>query len=269
MSITQPSFTKSTLTEPTKELFRACVIGDSHDGPHLPNKERFSWIGKHIKETKPDIVIHIGDLLDLHSLNSHEPNATLKGRMKTTYDEDLDSCQQALQHFHDGMEGYECPIHITLGNHEDRAFRFMDNNPELVDFIDYHLYSLFHEFGWSYSEYGQLFHINGVAFVHVPLNGRCRPFGGEHSENQIANRVLETLVYGHTHRRLCKSFSKVGQRNIQVCNVGSSMPYGHVENYARLASGSGWSYGVMDMDIQWGEIFEHWIDMRQLQERYS
>ena len=36
------------------------VIGDTHDSPKIP-KDRFLWIGKYIRENRPDYIIHIGD----------------------------------------------------------------------------------------------------------------------------------------------------------------------------------------------------------------
>ena len=46
------------------------VIGDARDGPTIP-KSRFLWMGKHIKKTKPDYVIQIGDFLSLDSCCWH------------------------------------------------------------------------------------------------------------------------------------------------------------------------------------------------------
>ena len=43
------------------------VIGDTHDSPKI-EQDRFVWIGKYIKETKPDYIIHIGDFGSFDSL---------------------------------------------------------------------------------------------------------------------------------------------------------------------------------------------------------
>ena len=40
------------------------AIGDTHDAPDI-NKDRFRWIGKHIRKIKPDIVVQIGDFITL------------------------------------------------------------------------------------------------------------------------------------------------------------------------------------------------------------
>jgi len=42
------------------KITKVCVIPDAHDGPNIP-KDRFRWIGKHIKKTKPNHVVQIGD----------------------------------------------------------------------------------------------------------------------------------------------------------------------------------------------------------------
>ena len=36
----------------TGVFFKVVVIGDTHDSPEIPNKERFGWFAKHIKKVK-------------------------------------------------------------------------------------------------------------------------------------------------------------------------------------------------------------------------
>jgi hypothetical protein len=44
------------------KVTKVCVIGDLHDAPGIP-KERLRWLGKHIKNTKPDQVVLVGILI--------------------------------------------------------------------------------------------------------------------------------------------------------------------------------------------------------------
>ncbi len=45
---------------------RIIIIGDAHDSPKI-KQDRFKWIGKYIKECKPDFIIQIGDWDSLDS----------------------------------------------------------------------------------------------------------------------------------------------------------------------------------------------------------
>ena len=60
---------------------KVLVIGDTHDSPDIP-KDRFYWIGKHIKNTKPDYVVQIGDFGSFDSLSFFQKKGK-KGKKKS------------------------------------------------------------------------------------------------------------------------------------------------------------------------------------------
>ena len=39
---------------------KVIVIGDLHDSPHIKDKSRFRWIGKHIAKTKKPVIVSTG-----------------------------------------------------------------------------------------------------------------------------------------------------------------------------------------------------------------
>ena len=49
---------------------RHLIIGDSHAHPDF-NNERFTWLGKLIHDSRPDVVVNIGDMADMASLCAH------------------------------------------------------------------------------------------------------------------------------------------------------------------------------------------------------
>jgi len=247
---------------------RVLAIGDSHDGPEIPDKSRFYAMGKYARENQVDHIIQIGDFTSMDSMSTHDPNWTIKGHDKPSFKDDLASFSEALLSFDDGLGGYEVPKHITLGNHEDRIARFVNNNPELAQLLFEEVYGLFDKFGWSYSPFGEFFFIGDVGFTHVPLNQMGKPYGGMNSENSIARDSLHDVVFGHSHKRVDRTFPKLGHNYITVINLGCSMPDGHVEDYAKH-SVTGWSYGVYDITIENGRIKEQsWIPMTKLMREY-
>lgn len=248
---------------------RVLAIGDSHDGPEIPDKSRFYAMGSYAKEHAVDHIIQIGDFASVDSMSTHDRNDTIKGHNKPSYKEDLSSFEEALRYFNNGLDGYECEKHVTLGNHEDRIGRFVNNNPEMAELLFEKLYDLFTAHGWTYSPFGEFYFIGDVGFTHVPLNQMGKPYGGMHSENSIARDSLHDIVYGHTHKRVDKTFPKMGHDHITVVNLGCSLPDGHIEDYARH-SVTGWSYGVYDLTIRDGKIKERtWVPMDVLMEKYT
>jgi len=111
------------------KITKVCVIPDAHDGPNIP-KDRFRWIGKHIKKTKPNHVVQIGDFLSFDSCCWHIDNATMQARKnKGTFIEDIDSFDDALYELNKGIGKTKTIKHVTLGNHEFRLWKWEDNNP--------------------------------------------------------------------------------------------------------------------------------------------
>ena len=248
------------------EKIRICAIGDAHDSPKIPNKERFEWIGAHIKATKPDVVVQIGDFLTLDSLNNYEPNETFAGKLKPTFQADVGSFIEALGAM--DIDGPE--LHCTLGNHEQRLFAYENNHPEVYGMMQIELQGALERFGWTFSPYKFIQKYGGVGFTHSATNSMGRAYGGKNSENSIANDSLFDLVIGHSHRRRLVRVPKIGDdNNLADLNLGCALPDGFIESYARHSS-TGWSFGIYDLTIQHGSLqSESFIPMSELGSLYG
>lgn len=247
---------------------RVLAIGDAHDGPTIP-KDRFRWMGQHANETRPDLIVQIGDFLSLDSLCRYEPNDTLKGKQKPSLKQDLASFRLALDAFNEGLGDFRPEKHECCGNHEDRMWSFVNRTPEMADLLDDNVHTLLTDAGWNYSPYGELHFVGGVAFTHVPLNTMGKPYGGMYAENQVARDATHDVVYGHSHKRVDRTFPKLGHKKITVVNLGCALPEGHIEQYAKHAL-TGWSWGIYELEIERGGIqATRWTSMVQLQEKYG
>jgi hypothetical protein len=215
------------------------------------------------------MVLSIGDMLTMDSLNSHTRPETFEGRYKPIFSEDIASGHEALNEFAIGAEGWDGPKHITLGNHEHRVELYANNHPEVYGVMQQELHGMLDTWGWTYSPYGEVFYIDGVGFVHVPLNDMGKPYGGKTAEQRVANDAVTDLVFGHSHRARFHSASKVGGARVQVMNLGSAMPDGYVADYAKHTS-HGWTYGIFDLQVQNGKIVEHeFYNMKTLENAYG
>jgi predicted phosphodiesterase len=249
--------------------FTILAIGDSHDSPSL-DKDRFRWMGKHAAFMKPDRIVHIGDFASWDSMSTHEERGSLGHAMRPSFKNDLDSCEEAMAEFFNQIHQLDIPMDMTAGNHEERIQRFENKNPETVGTLWAQFTEMAARYRWRIHQYGQWLMIDGVGFIHVPMNIMGRPYGGQHAENAIANHATHSIVFGHTHRSTFRKTPKIGMNNsIEIMNLGSSMPDGYIAKYAGTAT-TGWSYGIVEMCIQNGHIMEYrHISMDQLQERYG
>ena len=245
------------------------VIGDAHDSPHIPDKSRFKWLGKHVKETKPDFVIQIGDIATFDSVSTHTSNHTIEGKSKPKIIDDINSLNLALDAFNSGLGSYSVPKHITLGNHERRVFAFENENPEIDGMASHLLDQCLTTRGWTYSPYGDPYFIGGVAFLHCAINRMGKAFGGKTAENQIANESITDCVIGHSHIKRVTKHSKLHHRHVTIANAGCALPNEYIEDYAKHAQ-TGWSYGVMTLVIHNKHITDdQWVSMATLEKRYG
>jgi predicted phosphodiesterase len=250
-------------------IVRVMVMGDPHDKPGR-DKRRFTWMGRHAAETKPDYIVSIGDWASLDSLSTHEIPGSQGDADRPGFWEELDSLDDSLARYNVGANGVSAPRIHCHGNHEHRASRAANKQPKLNGDMPLRLDEVFARHGWRTNVFGEFVDIHGVDFVHCPLNVMGREMGGQHVERNVANMTTRSLVFGHTHRAQVTNFSKVGQqRKITVVNVGTTMPYGEIEKYTGLAM-SGWSYGVFELRIRDGEILsvKNW-DMLEIEGLYA
>ena len=99
------------------------IIPDSHAHPGHDN-ERAIWLGKLIKDIKPDVVINLGDAADMPSLSGYEKG--LKSFHGRRYIDDINShldFQDKLWHTIKKTKK-KLPYRVFLhGNHEYRIHR--------------------------------------------------------------------------------------------------------------------------------------------------
>src|SRR3990172_6915987 len=104
-----------------------CVIPDTQVKLGVP-LDHFTWAGKYIAEKKPDVIVHIGDFADMHSLSSYDiGKRSYEGR---TYREDVEVANEAQAMFFAPIREEQARLKrnknklwnpkfiITLGNHE-------------------------------------------------------------------------------------------------------------------------------------------------------
>lgn len=262
------------MSKPLKIL----VIPDSHATPHHHN-ERFDILGKFILDTKPDVIVNIGDMADMPSLCSYDKGKkSFEGRR---YKDDINSTIDAQvrmfaplkeynkQQAKNKQKQYKPDLILTLGNHEDRINRVTEFQAELSGAID--IKDLQYEkFGWEVHKYGIPVIIGGVAFCHNFVSGVMgRPIGGEHTAHSLLVKMHQSCVQGHSHTRdFCERTTADGRRLIGLV-VGCFLDVDQHESYADKTEQMWWKGLVMLHDVQNGEFEPEFINIKQLRSRYA
>ena len=248
---------------------RVLAIGDTHDSPEL-DKDRFRWFGRLARDLRVNQVVQIGDMFTFDSLCKYADNASHEGKLKPEFLDDLASGEEALEQFNKGLGPYKCKKHITIGNHEARIYSYEDRNPEVWGLMRRDYYKVLKKGGWGWTDFGDFYMVDGVGFTHVPINRMGRPYGGKNAENQVANDAIFDVVFGHSHIEKVVTTPKIGpNKRIKVINLGSGMPNGHVEPYAKHGT-TGWTYGAYELLIKSKQIVsQKFYCMEELEDRYG
>lgn len=164
------------------------VIGDTH----IPyeHKDYLSFCKEIYKKHKCSQVIHIGDVVDLHSINYHEHIPEL-----ASPEMELDV---AIDHLQDWYKAFP-KVKVCIGNHDAlprRKFRtnglplrFMKEFREIFSAPD----------GWTWHEEVEIF---GVLFKHTLFSG--------YTMNTLlrgAEHYSQSVVCGHAHSVAGVSYS--------------------------------------------------------------
>lgn len=182
------------------------IIPDQHAHPDF-NNDRADWVGKLIKDVKPDLVVNMGDAADLASLSAYDKGkASFFGR---SYEKDI----TAHLDFQDRMwhpmrkSKKKLPHAVVLeGNHEHRIKRVLDLDPHLAG----HSHGLsfkdldFNKYYGDVVEYsGQtpgIFTADGISYAHYFISGVMgRAIGGEHHAYSLLSKNYMSSTCAHSH----------------------------------------------------------------------
>ncbi len=255
----------------TRDLpFRRVIgIGDTHVSPGM-DLTHFSWIGRHVAESKPDNVVHFGDFLDFESCEFHSAPGSASQKHRPSFSEDIEAGYDALELYHKEVGVGEIPHDELDGNHEYRVERYEEMAPTLAGTMVVLREQMFARYRWRTTPYRQWLFIEGVGMTHVPHNIMNKPVGGRYPENTIGNQSTHSICSAHTHRFNHVTVPKIGVNNsITITNVGSAMPWGYVAKYAAGAT-TGLTYGIVEMKMRGGRVEDcAMISMLELERRYK
>lgn len=249
------------------------VIPDSQIKDGVPT-DHLGWLGQYIVDKKPDVIVNIGDMADMPSLSSYDiGKKAFEGRQ---YSKDVgaviegqDRLLSPLSRLQDQQKRnkkkvYEPRMVLTLGNHENRIDRAINNDRKLEGLIS--IDDLGYEaFGWEVHPFLDVVIIEGVAFSHYFVTGTAgRPSS---TANAQLNKQHSSCISGHQQGLQIATGKRADGALLTSIIAGSF--YLHDEEYMGKQGNRHWRGALMLHNVKDGQFDLNLLPMSYLQNKYG
>lgn len=238
-------------------------IPDTQVKPNIDTRY-LTWIGRYIADKRPDVIIHGGDHWDFPSLSSYDRGKKkFEGRRLKA---DIDAGNKGLKDLEApfiNIDGYNPEMHITLGNHEERLMRFVNDNPEFDGVLSYDQLYLDN---WQVHDFLKPAFIDGIAYCHYfanPFTGRA--YGG--SATNILNKLAMSFTMGHRQIKDIAEKPLIDGRMLRGLVAGASYP--HDEDYKGYQGNYHWRGIVLKTEVKNGNYCLIEVSLDYLERRYE
>jgi len=222
-------------------------------------------------EKKPDVVVHLGDFADMESLSSYDKGKkSFEGRR---YIKDIKAATDAMTALLTPLFEYNAKqkrnkgklynprMVLTLGNHEHRISRAINDDPKLEGLIKY---ADLPYGDWEVYDFLQPVFIEGVAYCHYfPTGVMGRPTT---SANQLVSKMHMSCIQGHQQGRQV-AYGKRPDGSTITCIIAGSC-YEHDEGYLDHQSNKHWRGVLMLHEVNNGSFDEMFVSLDYLKKKY-
>ena len=247
--------------------------------PDVQAKDGFSVdyltkLGNYICHKQPDTLVCIGDFADMPSLSSYDVGKkSFEGRR---YRKDIEAAHTAMKALLSPLWEYNAKAKknkeklykprmvLTLGNHEERINRAVNNDPKLdgVLSIDDLRYK---EFGWEVHPFLDVVIIDGVAYSHYFVSGLLgRPVTS--ASACIAKKHM-SCVQGHQQGLQIHTAHRADGSPITAVIAGSF--YEHHEDYLGPQGNKHWRGFLVLHEVKDGAFDLMPVSLDFLNKRYK
>lgn len=231
-------------------------------------------IGRYAVEKKPDKIICLGDFADMPSLSSYDyGKKSFEGRR---YSEDVAAVHNAMVNFlspiweynekakRNKEKQYKPELILTLGNHENRINRAVNDSPQLdgvlsVDDLKYQ------DFGFQVYPFLDVVVVDGVAYSHYFVTGVMgRPVT---TAAACLSKKHMSCIQGHQQGLQIATSYKADGTPITSIIAGSC--YEHNEDYMSSQGNKHWRGFLMLHDVQDGAFDLMPVSLKYINQRYK
>jgi hypothetical protein len=230
-------------------------------------------IGNYIVAKKPDVVVCIGDFADMPSLSSYDVGKkSFEGRR---YKADIEAAHQGMAALLAPIKNHNARMRrskhgayvprfvLTMGNHEHRIHRAVENDAKLDGTIG--LEDLkYAEAGWEVYPFLQPVVIDGIAYCHYFTTGLLgRPCSS--ATVQLAKKH-QSCVSGHQQGLQIATGHRADGTRLTSVIAGSC--YEHEEDYLGPQGNKHWQGILMLHEVHDGEFDLMPISLKFLKKKY-
>lgn len=249
------------------------VIPDVQIKDGVPT-DHLRWLGNYIVKKRPDVIVCIGDFADMESLSYYDVGKkSFEGRrytkdihaahhgMATLLNPlwDLQRRQRASKH-----RAYTPEMHLTLGNHENRIDRAINNDSKLEGLISTEDLR-YRDFGWTVHPFLNVVDIQGICFSHYFATGAMgRPSS---TANAQLNRQHTSCIAGHQQGLQIATGKRAD--GVLLTSIIAGSFYLHDEDYLGSQSNNHWRGALHLHGCENGQFDLNLLPMRYLREKYD
>lgn len=252
---------------------KICVIPDTQCKPG----QDFGYlnrIGHYLVDKQPDVVVQIGDFADMPSLSSYDQGKrSFEGRryvsdVEATH-EAMDALLSPLRNYNANAakhhkQRYKPKLILTLGNHEARITRAVENDAKLEGVLSINDLK-YEEAGWEVYPFLDVVVINGVAFSHYFVTGVAGRAAAT-AQAQL-NKKHQSCVAGHQQGFQMATAHRADGKQITSIIAGSC--YEHDEQYMGPQGNNHWRGLLMLHSVQDGEFDLVQIPLHYINNKYN
>lgn len=251
------------------------IIPDCQVTPSSPT-DHLKWIGKYIVERQPDVIINLGDFADMESLSFYD-----RGKIDSEgrrYELDILAAQSAMKVLlspmkkHNKkmakwkMKKYRPEMHLTLGNHENRLTRYIEENAIMDGKLSIEDFG-YQDHGWNVHPFLDPVDIDGISYSHYFYNTESgRPYGGRSMDTRLKT-VGFSFVQGH------QQFYMIGARHLNNGDRHRGIVIGacylHEEKYRGPQSNGEWRGVLVLHEVINGDYSLMEVSLDYLCQRYE
>lgn len=236
------------------------------------NTEFLSWIGQYILDQKPDVIINLGDFADMESLSSYDVGKkSFEGKR---YIKDIEAAHKAmdvllqpLREFNvkakkNKEKQYKPRKVLTLGNHEERIARAVNNDPKLEGLIKYEDLPYA---DWEVHQFLKPVFIDGIAYSHyfpTGVMGRAAT-----TASAMVSKLHMSCIAGHQQGKQV-AYGKRPDGSTITCIIAGSC-YEHDEHYLDHQTNKHWRGVIVLHEVQDGCFDEMFCSLNYLKKKYG
>ena len=231
-------------------------------------------IGNYIVRKQPDVIVNLGDFADMPSLSSYDQGKkSFEGRR---YAHDIRAAKEAMSALLEPIKifnerakknkekQYKPRMVLTLGNHENRINRAVNDDPKLdgvlsVDDLQYR------EFGWEVYPFLDVVVVDGIAYSHYFTSGLLgRPVT---TASACLAKKHMSCIQGHQQGLQIATGYRADGAAITCIIAGSC--YEHNEDYLGPQGNNHWRGALMLHDVENGAFDLMNVKLDWLKKKYA